>query len=135
MTETVRKLAQLAQQTGRELGIAPEILATRREMERLVAGARDGGAADRLAPRGHRRAPARRALACSALRPALAAASGSEHAIRRARDIVHRRIGIDGAQQSLRLIVLRQRAGLLLVDLEPPPTVASSSSRRCTSGG
>jgi ribonuclease D len=41
--ELVRKLAQVTQQTGRELGIAPEILATRRELERLVAGARDGG--------------------------------------------------------------------------------------------
>ena len=41
-TEAVRKLAQLAQQIGRELDIAPEILAPRREMERLVAGARDG---------------------------------------------------------------------------------------------
>jgi len=41
-TAAVRKLAQLAQQIGRELGMAPEILATRREMERLVAGARDG---------------------------------------------------------------------------------------------
>jgi ribonuclease D len=41
--ELVRKLAQLTQQTGRELGIAPEVLATRRELERLVAGARDGG--------------------------------------------------------------------------------------------
>lgn len=41
--ETVRKLAQLTQQAGRELGIAPEILATRREMERLVAGDRDSG--------------------------------------------------------------------------------------------
>jgi ribonuclease D len=41
-TAAVRKLAQLAQQVGRELGLAPEILATRREMERLVAGARDG---------------------------------------------------------------------------------------------
>jgi ribonuclease D len=40
--ELVRKLAQLTQQTGRELGIAPEILATRRELERLVGGARDG---------------------------------------------------------------------------------------------
>jgi ribonuclease D len=40
--DLVRKLAQLTQQTGRELGIAPEILATRRELERLVAGARDG---------------------------------------------------------------------------------------------
>jgi ribonuclease D len=42
-TEAVRKLAQITQQTGRELGMAPEILATRRDMERLVAGARDGG--------------------------------------------------------------------------------------------
>jgi ribonuclease D len=41
--ELVRKLARLTQQTGRELGIAPEVLATRRELERLVAGARDGG--------------------------------------------------------------------------------------------
>lgn len=42
-TAAVRKLSQLAQQIGRELGLAPEILATRREMERLVAGSRDGG--------------------------------------------------------------------------------------------
>ncbi|MGA8705881.1 MAG: ribonuclease D [Steroidobacteraceae bacterium] len=42
-TAAVRKLSQLAQQVGRELGLAPEILATRREMERLVAGNRDGG--------------------------------------------------------------------------------------------
>jgi ribonuclease D len=42
-SEAVRRLAELTQQTGRELGIAPEILATRREMERLVAGARDEG--------------------------------------------------------------------------------------------
>jgi ribonuclease D len=42
-TAAVRKLSQLAQQIGRELGLAPEILATRREMERLVAGDRDGG--------------------------------------------------------------------------------------------
>ena len=41
--QAVKKLAQLTQLTGLELGIAPEILATRREMERLVAGARDGG--------------------------------------------------------------------------------------------
>ena len=41
--ELVRKLSQVTQQTGRELGIAPEILATRRELERLVAGAREGG--------------------------------------------------------------------------------------------
>jgi ribonuclease D len=42
-TEAVRRLAQLTQQTGRELGIAPEILATRRDMERMIAGARDEG--------------------------------------------------------------------------------------------
>jgi ribonuclease D len=42
VTEAVRKLTQLAQQIGRELGMAPELLATRREMERLVHGARDG---------------------------------------------------------------------------------------------
>jgi ribonuclease D len=42
-TEMLRKLAQLTQQAGRELGIAPEILATRRDMQRLVNGARDGG--------------------------------------------------------------------------------------------
>jgi ribonuclease D len=41
-TEAVRKLSQLAQQIGRELGMAPEILATRRDMEQLVSGARDG---------------------------------------------------------------------------------------------
>jgi ribonuclease D len=40
--DLVRKLAQVTHQAGRELGIAPEILATRRELERLVAGARDG---------------------------------------------------------------------------------------------
>jgi ribonuclease D len=42
-TAAVRKLSELAQQIGRELGLAPEVLATRREMERLVAGNRDGG--------------------------------------------------------------------------------------------
>lgn len=41
-TAAVRKLSQLVQQIGRELGMAPEILATRREMEQLVSGARDG---------------------------------------------------------------------------------------------
>ncbi|HTW74136.1 MAG TPA: ribonuclease D [Steroidobacteraceae bacterium] len=41
--ETVRRLAQLTQQTGRELGIAPEVLATRRDMERLVAGEQQAG--------------------------------------------------------------------------------------------
>jgi ribonuclease D len=42
-TETVRRLAQLTRETGQELGIAPEVLATRRDMERLVAGMRDTG--------------------------------------------------------------------------------------------
>lgn len=42
-TETVRRLAELTRQTGLELGIAPEVLATRRDMERLVAGLRDAG--------------------------------------------------------------------------------------------
>ena len=42
-TELLHKLSQLTQQTGREFGIAPEILATRRDMQRLVNGARDGG--------------------------------------------------------------------------------------------
>ncbi|MFI4895297.1 MAG: ribonuclease D [Steroidobacterales bacterium] len=42
VSDAVRKLSQLARQIGRELGMAPEVLATRREMERLVSGARDG---------------------------------------------------------------------------------------------
>jgi ribonuclease D len=41
--EAVRALARLTQQTGEEIGVAPEILATRRELERLVAGVREGG--------------------------------------------------------------------------------------------
>jgi ribonuclease D len=41
-TEKVRRLAEVTQHTARELAIAPEILATRREMEQLVAGERDG---------------------------------------------------------------------------------------------
>jgi ribonuclease D len=40
-TDAVKRLADLTRQTGRELGIAPEILATRRQMQRLVAGERD----------------------------------------------------------------------------------------------
>jgi ribonuclease D len=40
--EAVRRLSELTQRTARELAIAPEILATRREMEQLAAGARDG---------------------------------------------------------------------------------------------
>ncbi|HLK70651.1 MAG TPA: HRDC domain-containing protein, partial [Steroidobacteraceae bacterium] len=42
-TETVRRLAQVTRDTGRELGIAPEVLATRRDMERLVSGERHAG--------------------------------------------------------------------------------------------
>lgn len=41
--ERIGRLALLTRQTGRELGLAPEMLATRREMERLAAGAREGG--------------------------------------------------------------------------------------------
>lgn len=40
-TQAVQRLAQLTRETGRELGIAPEVLATRRDMERLVAGERE----------------------------------------------------------------------------------------------
>ncbi len=40
-TDAVKRLADVTRQTGRELGIAPEILATRRQMQRLVAGERD----------------------------------------------------------------------------------------------
>lgn len=42
-TDTVRRLAQLTREVGQQLGLAPEVLATRRDMERLVAGERDGG--------------------------------------------------------------------------------------------
>jgi ribonuclease D len=41
--EQVRRLAGLTQQTAARLGLAPEVLATRRDLERLVAGARSGG--------------------------------------------------------------------------------------------
>jgi ribonuclease D len=41
-SDTVRRLMQLVQQIGRELGMAAEVLATRRELERLVAGERAG---------------------------------------------------------------------------------------------
>jgi ribonuclease D len=40
--EVVRRLSELTQRAARALAIAPEILATRREMEQLAAGARDG---------------------------------------------------------------------------------------------
>ncbi|MGH8232534.1 MAG: HRDC domain-containing protein, partial [Steroidobacteraceae bacterium] len=42
-TERLRQLSLLTQKTGRELGIAPEILATRRDLQRLLNGAREGG--------------------------------------------------------------------------------------------
>ncbi|HEY1724839.1 MAG TPA: ribonuclease D [Steroidobacteraceae bacterium] len=42
-TERLRQLSLLTQQTGRELGIAPEILATRRDLQRLLNGEREGG--------------------------------------------------------------------------------------------
>ena len=42
-TETVRALTALTHRISRELGIAPEVLATRRDMQRLAAGGRDGG--------------------------------------------------------------------------------------------
>ena len=79
-TELLRKLSQLTQQTGRELGIAPEILATRRDMQRLVDGARDGGPLTGLAPRRHRRAPAAGTLAADALRSRCCAGSDSSSA-------------------------------------------------------
>ncbi len=41
--EAVPALAGGVQQIGRERAIAPEILATRRDLERLAAGVRDGG--------------------------------------------------------------------------------------------
>lgn len=41
-TAAVRKLAEIARRIGAELNLAPEILVTRRELERLVAGKRDG---------------------------------------------------------------------------------------------
>ncbi len=40
-TQAVQRLAELTREAGRELGIAPEVLATRRDMERLVAGERE----------------------------------------------------------------------------------------------
>jgi ribonuclease D len=42
-TEALQRLSQLTRQTGLELGIAPEVLATRRDMERLLAGEREAG--------------------------------------------------------------------------------------------
>ena len=115
--------------------MAPEILATRREMERLVAGARDGGpllTGWRRAVIGERLL--RRAVGeAQPLRP-----RGSDREQReqlRASPRSTLRIGIDGVQQSLRGVVVRERAGLLLVDLEPAAHRASSSSGRCTSGG
>ncbi len=43
VVEAVRNLSKVTQQTAQELGVVPEILATRRDMERLVAGDRDAG--------------------------------------------------------------------------------------------
>jgi ribonuclease D len=41
--QQVRRLTDLTQATAVRLGLAPELLATRRELERLAAGARSGG--------------------------------------------------------------------------------------------
>jgi ribonuclease D len=41
--QQVRRLADLTQETAARLGLAPELLATRRDLERLAAGARSGG--------------------------------------------------------------------------------------------
>ncbi len=41
--QLVRRLGGIAQDAALRLGIAPELLATRRELERLAAGARSGG--------------------------------------------------------------------------------------------
>ncbi len=38
----VRKLADTAQAVARELNLVPEVLATRRDLEQLAAGRRDG---------------------------------------------------------------------------------------------
>jgi len=37
------RLSDITRRVGQELGLAPELLATRRDMERLVGGERDGG--------------------------------------------------------------------------------------------
>jgi ribonuclease D len=41
--QQLRRLADLTQETAARLGLAPELLATRRDLERLAAGARSGG--------------------------------------------------------------------------------------------
>jgi ribonuclease D len=41
-TELLKKLTDLSHRTASELKLAPEVLATRRELEQLVAGRRDG---------------------------------------------------------------------------------------------
>ncbi len=41
--EIVQRLSDLTRRIGHELGLAPELLATRRELERLAGGQRDGG--------------------------------------------------------------------------------------------
>jgi ribonuclease D len=40
--EIVQRLADLTRRIGNELGLAPELLATRRDLERLAGGQRDG---------------------------------------------------------------------------------------------
>lgn len=40
--EAVRRLAEVTQRVSRDLRLAPELLATRRDLERLVGGKRDG---------------------------------------------------------------------------------------------
>ena len=40
--DTVQRLADITRRISSELGLAPELLATRRELERLAAGQRDG---------------------------------------------------------------------------------------------
>jgi ribonuclease D len=38
----IKKLSGIAQSAASELGLAPEVLATRRDLEQLAGGARDG---------------------------------------------------------------------------------------------
>ncbi len=42
--EKVQRLSDITRRIGNELQLAPELLATRRDMERLAAGHRDGSA-------------------------------------------------------------------------------------------
>ena len=122
-TELLRKLAQLTQQTGRELGIAPEILATRRDMQRLVDGARDGGPLSgwRRAVIGERLLQAPVRTVYDALRSSrLAAGSDSSSAISRRVTSSTLALALMVRSRPLGGVVLRQRTRLLLVDLEPP---------------